>query len=168
MEQLDAGHDICYVAFRRVATVYPRDVCTLRVKCRFRTNPKVAGSTEGLPEADGALSTTSSNGQGTEAEAEATAYASMSCSIDHPDVPEAYVPTLLSTFACLSIVTMLPSHRFGIPLSELRFCCFHGQIDAKTDEPQLLYEIFTGPHFFSSHRDVYMHAFDCRLVCLRL
>ncbi|CDJ42719.1 hypothetical protein, conserved [Eimeria tenella] len=89
VEQLDAGHDICYVAFRRVATVYPRDVCTLRVKCRFRTNPKVAGSTEGLPEADGALSTTSSNGQGTEAEAEATAYASMSCSIDHPDVPEA-------------------------------------------------------------------------------
>lgn len=96
VENLDAGHDICYVAFRRVATVYPRDVVTLRVKCRLNMRPGIASpdcaapgsSTEELPEGGGVLSTNVSSGDET-VDAEATAYGSMSCSIHHPDVPEA-------------------------------------------------------------------------------
>lgn len=84
VEQLDEGHDICYVAFRRFATVYPRDVVTLRVKCRVPLQPRIAEPPEEIP---GILHSFCSEGPELEEE-ETTAYTSMSCSIDHPDAPE--------------------------------------------------------------------------------
>ena len=113
VEQLDAGHDICYVAFRRLATVYPRDVVTLRVKCRLNMRPAVAspasaaaaaaaasgcGAGGGSSDANAGLLQqqeglqgliTSTGGVAEDAEEEETAYGSMSCSIHHPEVPEA-------------------------------------------------------------------------------
>lgn len=87
VEQLDEGHDICYVAFRRFATVYPRDVVTLRVKCRVPIQPRIAEPPDGIPDILRSFHEPCHEGPEPEGE-DATAYTSMSCSIDHPDAPE--------------------------------------------------------------------------------
>ncbi|OEH77359.1 hypothetical protein cyc_02884 [Cyclospora cayetanensis] len=90
VEQLDVGHDICYVAFRRIATVYPRDVVTLRAKCRLHLHPLVA---ETAPMAtrnshEDFISDDCMTEKVLPSEEDKIAYTSMSCSIHHPDVPE--------------------------------------------------------------------------------
>ncbi|KAL8275676.1 hypothetical protein Esti_000239 [Eimeria stiedai] len=87
VEEVDAGHDVCYVAFRRIATVYPRDLVTLRVKCRLPVRAKSVEAA-GAPTASCTPPDSPEVRDGAESEADVTAYSSMSCSIDHPDVPE--------------------------------------------------------------------------------
>lgn len=90
VEQLGAGRDVCYVAFRRIATVYPRDVVTLRVKCRLLVQPRVAEAADGLLAPQNLNSSCATSRDGPESEDDVTAYSSMSCSINHPDVPESW------------------------------------------------------------------------------
>ncbi|KAL8427816.1 hypothetical protein Efla_005424 [Eimeria flavescens] len=90
IEQVDAGRDICYVAFRRIATVYPRDLVTLRVKCRLPVRPKAVELAEASTGTEHSGAVASPDWQAEpESEAEMIAYSSMSCSIDHQDAPEA-------------------------------------------------------------------------------
>lgn len=88
VEQLEAGRDVCYVAFRRIATVYPRDLVTLRVKCRLPMRPKFADVTADLVDGYGVGRSCAEVRSGSQSEADMAAYSSMSCSIVHPDAPE--------------------------------------------------------------------------------
>lgn len=90
VEQLGPGQDICYVAFRRIATVYPRDVVTLRVKCRLTVQPRVAEPADGLLDRQNLDTSCANSRDGAESGEDVTAYSSMSCSIDHPAVPESW------------------------------------------------------------------------------
>ncbi|KAL8451943.1 hypothetical protein Emed_001678 [Eimeria media] len=88
VEQVDAGHDVCYVAFRRIATVYPRDLVTLRVKCRLPVRAKSVEAAGAPTESCTPPADSPELRDDEESEADLTAYSSMSCSIDHPDAPE--------------------------------------------------------------------------------
>ncbi|KAL8449179.1 hypothetical protein Emag_003699 [Eimeria magna] len=88
IEQVDAGHDVCYVAFRRIATVYPRDLVTLRVKCRLPVRAKSVEAAGAPTESFTVPADSPELRDDVESEADLTAYSSMSCSIDHPDAPE--------------------------------------------------------------------------------
>lgn len=91
VEELDPGRDVCYVAFRRIATVHPRDVVTLRVKCRLPVRPKVVQAAGDLVNYHSRGSSSAASDPWSESDAETTAYSSMSCSIDHPKAPEKWV-----------------------------------------------------------------------------
>lgn len=82
VESYGPGRDICYLAFKRVATLYPRDVVTLRIKCRFHTTRRILGTKTREDDGDGML-----YGGQTNAE-DLLAFSSMSCSVYHPLVPE--------------------------------------------------------------------------------
>ncbi|KAL8430190.1 hypothetical protein ACSSS7_006097 [Eimeria intestinalis] len=100
VEQVDAGHDVCYVAFRRIATVYPRDLVTLRVKCRLPLRAKCVEAIGAPTESCTPFADSPELRDDADAEADLTAYSSMSCSIDHPDAPETYAAVICAIHEC--------------------------------------------------------------------